>query len=549
MGDNLNHRISQVTGIPLRALYRHATPTDWVASFSSDEKKSWLRNRQTTKPEDRAYCLLGLCGVHMAPLYGEGANAWVRLEEEILKLETRIRSLPRGKTEQASQLDQSGQPPSTRPKRKYSDGDVTKPEARKSDHHAGHRKKQHRRTTVDGPPYTSRQLGELNLVLNKTFTVRAKESRSRYDDGLVLLIGWQSDSAARPYVSRLGKVMKTHFGYGVQHTWLPEEGAKRVMDDTMRNFTSRLLPERSLRIIHYETHTTCGDSLLRFEGLAKPDAWQSAVFDDFKEDISRCQTDILVTTNSTSATSALSSMGPSHGRRLELLSGASSSTSTADTDIYSQEFTPNICEVLKLYAEEKPKVELTTSMMHRRLYMLPPSISKVVLLSFTGQERGAITLQPLPKETQVSTPPPQETTAAVTLEVSMRLGSASQIDVKTMNELARAMQELPHIESFRFNHMYAPKVELENFMLSVTQAMKMRPLVTRLRKRIEAKRRLQAGHAVESETSSAPVTPISLPPPRDTSNPYNWNETRIAEESEESTSEEDDQIEEDSRNE
>jgi hypothetical protein len=46
---------------------------------------SWASRRVTTRKEDTAYCLLGLFGLHMPLLYGEGARAFIRLQEEILK--------------------------------------------------------------------------------------------------------------------------------------------------------------------------------------------------------------------------------------------------------------------------------------------------------------------------------------------------------------------------------------------------------------------------------------------------------------------------------
>jgi len=41
--------------------------------------------RETTQIEDRACSLMGLFGVNMPPLYGEGRNAFVRLQLEILR--------------------------------------------------------------------------------------------------------------------------------------------------------------------------------------------------------------------------------------------------------------------------------------------------------------------------------------------------------------------------------------------------------------------------------------------------------------------------------
>ncbi|KAK1710325.1 uncharacterized protein BDZ83DRAFT_724060 [Colletotrichum acutatum] len=46
---------------------------------------SWAAGREANKVEDRAYSLLGLFGVSMPLLYGEGDRAFVRLQEEIIK--------------------------------------------------------------------------------------------------------------------------------------------------------------------------------------------------------------------------------------------------------------------------------------------------------------------------------------------------------------------------------------------------------------------------------------------------------------------------------
>ncbi|KAI6003185.1 hypothetical protein F5J12DRAFT_164229 [Pisolithus orientalis] len=47
---------------------------------------SWAADRKTTRVEDRAYSLLGLFGVNMPMLYGEGRKAFQRLQLEILRV-------------------------------------------------------------------------------------------------------------------------------------------------------------------------------------------------------------------------------------------------------------------------------------------------------------------------------------------------------------------------------------------------------------------------------------------------------------------------------
>ena len=82
LGDKISLRklINEITGIPLAALT--GTP---LSSFSVEERMKWTKGRKTTRKEDGAYCLLGIFGVFISPIYGEGDNAFVRLEEAISK--------------------------------------------------------------------------------------------------------------------------------------------------------------------------------------------------------------------------------------------------------------------------------------------------------------------------------------------------------------------------------------------------------------------------------------------------------------------------------
>lgn len=48
-------------------------------------KLSWAAKRQTTRVEDRAYSLLGLLGINMPLIYGEGEKAFTRLQHELIR--------------------------------------------------------------------------------------------------------------------------------------------------------------------------------------------------------------------------------------------------------------------------------------------------------------------------------------------------------------------------------------------------------------------------------------------------------------------------------
>lgn len=54
-------------------------------TISAATKMSWAAYRTTKRIEDRAYSLLGIFGVHLPLLYGEGNHAFERLQEEIIR--------------------------------------------------------------------------------------------------------------------------------------------------------------------------------------------------------------------------------------------------------------------------------------------------------------------------------------------------------------------------------------------------------------------------------------------------------------------------------
>ncbi|KAI5926377.1 heterokaryon incompatibility protein-domain-containing protein [Camillea tinctor] len=54
-------------------------------SISVAGRMSWAAGRQTSREEDIAYCLMGIFGVNMPMLYGEGSKAFQRLQEEIMR--------------------------------------------------------------------------------------------------------------------------------------------------------------------------------------------------------------------------------------------------------------------------------------------------------------------------------------------------------------------------------------------------------------------------------------------------------------------------------
>ncbi|KAK5119389.1 hypothetical protein LTR85_007745 [Meristemomyces frigidus] len=81
--DTLLVRVCKATGIDEEVL-RRTTP---ISQLSIATRMSWMAHRATTRPEDKAYSLLGIFNVNLPLLYGEGGErAFFRLQEEIIKV-------------------------------------------------------------------------------------------------------------------------------------------------------------------------------------------------------------------------------------------------------------------------------------------------------------------------------------------------------------------------------------------------------------------------------------------------------------------------------
>jgi len=79
---DFREQLSRTTGVDARVLAGEVR----VEEMSVACRMAWAASRTTTRPEDVAYCLMGIFQVNMPLLYGEGGErAFIRLQEEILR--------------------------------------------------------------------------------------------------------------------------------------------------------------------------------------------------------------------------------------------------------------------------------------------------------------------------------------------------------------------------------------------------------------------------------------------------------------------------------
>jgi hypothetical protein len=79
---SLQETIAEITRIPPDILSSQHDPSTMPIAA----RMSWAAGRKTTRIEDRAYSLMGLFGIYMSPIYGEGEHAFIRLQKEILQV-------------------------------------------------------------------------------------------------------------------------------------------------------------------------------------------------------------------------------------------------------------------------------------------------------------------------------------------------------------------------------------------------------------------------------------------------------------------------------
>jgi hypothetical protein len=80
---SLKLEIHKITKVPIGALRGQQR----LSEFSVSTRMSWAANRKTTFKEDKVYCLLGIFGVFMPLIYGEGEeHASLRLRKEITSI-------------------------------------------------------------------------------------------------------------------------------------------------------------------------------------------------------------------------------------------------------------------------------------------------------------------------------------------------------------------------------------------------------------------------------------------------------------------------------
>ena len=173
--------------------------------------------------------------------------------------------------------------------------------------------------------------------------------------------------------------------------------------------------------------------------------------------------------------------GPEHigKRKFELLTSAAYDRTSPAPKYSESSFTTMLTKVLRSLLKENPK-GFSTGYLYRKVYHAIPAHrdnTKPLLFDQSPHNLGSIWLMP-----QTLSDRPSKTEREGTyLTLSLRLNEDPNPAV--MTELAKTLQNLPHVEQIRFEDLSAPEDQISNFILAVVQAQKIKPLVRKMQAR------------------------------------------------------------------
>lgn len=144
-------------------------------------------------------------------------------------------------------------------------------------------------------------------------------------------------------------------------------------------------------------------------------------------------------------------------------------------------FTKGLNQALRKLLQEN-KSGFVTSQLYREIYHSILSDVKPWLFDQGRRDYGRIWLRPQPPKASDEV---ESQKGGTFLNLTLKL--KEKPDSIAMNQLALELQYLPHIDQVRFEKLYAPRKQIENFMQFVRQAARLRPLI----RKIHARRRLR----------------------------------------------------------
>ncbi len=215
--------------------------------------------------------------------------------------------------------------------------------------------------------------------------------------------------------------------------------------------------------------------------------------------------------------SASKAFGPEHvgKRKFEMIvsSGCEGEAAKVPAPIQDDSFTKKLHQVLEKLLRES-ETGFATSQLYRALFHSIGHKVKPWHFDQARRDFGRIWLRPM-SAAVTDKPIPEDQSAYLNLTLKLN----KKPDSVTINEVALHLQYLPHVDRVRYEKLYAPKRQIEDFMHYVRLAAKLRPLIRKL----HAKRRRKKFMAQHDHVSQRPWSFIEMYLDQKQVSPYDWS--------------------------
>ncbi|KAL8895639.1 MAG: hypothetical protein Q9192_003523 [Flavoplaca navasiana] len=323
---------------------------------------------------------------------------------------------------------------------------------------------------------------ELEVTFNKTIEGHYRHGKTGYKRVGVLFITWAEDDmqCRETEVDALRKLFDEDFNYETDYFLIPEARWQTALQKRIADLFYEYDSPDCLTIIYYGGHGYVGEESKSLKLAAK-------------------------------------AFGPEHvgKRKFEMIvsSGCEGEAAKVPAPINNNSFTKNLHQVLQKLLQEN-KTGFATSQLYRALFHSIPHIVKPWHFDQARRDFGRIWLRPMSAGvTNKRIPEDQSAYLNLTLKLN------KEPDSVTINEVALHLQYLPHVDRVRYEKLYAPKRQIEDFMYFVRLAAKLRPLIRKL----HAKRRLKKLMAQHEHLSQRPLSFIAMYLDQKQVSPYDWS--------------------------
>jgi hypothetical protein len=201
------------------------------------------------------------------------------------------------------------------------------------------------------------------------------------------------------------------------------------------------------------------------------------------QQIKASETDMLLVVDSCFAAGAFTDQ-PFGGRKCELFCSIAEKD-WARAPGHEGSFTKILTTTLARMIEETPE-GFSTSDLYRRVYQQQHQTHKPFLFNQSKFDFGRIWLRPCRQKGRAAL-----RSAESKYTIDLRIHLAKSLDLMELNKVVKALQWIPYVQMVKMQSMHSPSDELSEFIRTVYLANRLRPVLARVRRKLELKKARQ----------------------------------------------------------